>query len=91
MQEETNKKLLKAVETLSNKLTTLQAEVKDIKCVIHMVVRIYVIAVKRKEYLSAIIALNMVVWIILDTAENDKIRETRLDCYRGAGGNQGYR
>ena len=58
---------------------------------IHMAVRIYVIAVKRKEYLSAIIAFNMVVWIILDTAENGKIRETRLDCYRGAGGNQGYR
>ena len=31
MQEETNKKLLKAVETLSNKLNTLLAEVKDIK------------------------------------------------------------
>ena len=29
--EETNKELLKAVETLSNKLTTLQAEVKDIR------------------------------------------------------------
>ena len=56
-----------------------------------MVIRIYVIAVKRKEYLSAIIALNIVVWIISDTAENDKIRETRFDCYRGAGGNQGYR
>ena len=31
MQEDTNKELLKAVETLSNKLTALQAEVKDIK------------------------------------------------------------
>ena len=31
MQEETNKVLLKAVETQSNKLTALQAEVKDIK------------------------------------------------------------
>ena len=31
VQEETNKKLLNAVETLSNKLTALQAEVKDIK------------------------------------------------------------
>ena len=31
VQEETNKELLKAVETLSNKLTTLQAEVKDIR------------------------------------------------------------
>ena len=31
MQEKTNKKLLKAVETFSNKLTALQAEVKDIK------------------------------------------------------------
>ena len=30
-QEETNKELLKAVETLSNKLTALQAGVKDIK------------------------------------------------------------
>ena len=31
VQEDTNKELLKAVETLSNKLTALQAEVKDIK------------------------------------------------------------
>ena len=31
VQEETSKELLKAVETLSNKLTALQAEVKDMK------------------------------------------------------------
>ena len=31
MQEETNKELLNAVDTLSNKLTGLRAEVKDIK------------------------------------------------------------
>ena len=51
-----------------------------------------VTAVKRKEYLTAIIVLNVVVWIILaGTARKDKIRETRQDCFRGAGGNQGYR
>ena len=57
-----------------------------------MDVGIDVTVVKRKKYLSAITALNVVVWIILaDTAEKENIRETRLDCFRGAGGNQGYR
>ena len=57
-----------------------------------MAVGIDVTVVKRKEYLSAIIALNVVVWIILvGTSEKDKIRETRLDCFRGPGGNQGYK
>ena len=57
-----------------------------------MVVCTDVKVVKRKEYLSAISALNVVVWIILaGTAEKYKIRETRLDYFRGAGGNQGYR
>ena len=62
---------------------------------IHMAVVIDVTVVKRKEYFSAIISLNVVAWIILvGTAEKDKINETRLDCFRGgggAGGNQGYR
>ena len=57
-----------------------------------MAVGIDVTVVKRMEYLSAIIALNVVVWIILvGTAEKDKIRETRRDCFREAGANQGYR
>ena len=59
---------------------------------IRMGVGIDVTVVKRKKYLSAITALNVVVWIILaGTAEKENIRETRLDCFRGAGGNQGYR
>ena len=57
-----------------------------------MAVGIDVTVVKRQEYLSAIIALNVAVWIILvGTTEKDKIREIRLDCFRGPGGNQGYR
>ena len=45
---------------------------------IHMAVGIDVTVVKRKEYLTAIIVLNVVVWIILvGTAKKDKIRETR--------------
>ena len=45
-----------------------------------MAVGIDVTVIKRKEYLSAIIALNVVVWIILvGTTEKNKIRETRLD------------
>ena len=59
---------------------------------IHLAVGIGVTVVKRKEYLSTIIALNVLAWIILvSTAEKIKIKETRLDCFRGAGGNQGSR
>ena len=54
-----------------------------------MGVGIDVTVIKRK-YLSAITALNVVVWIILaGTAEKENITETRLDYFRGAGGNQG--
>ena len=79
MQKETYKELLKAVETHSNKLTLLQAEVKDIKMgLVHMTVGIDVTFVKQKDYLTSIIALNKVVWIILlGTAGKDKIRKTR--------------
>ena len=57
-----------------------------------MTVGIDVTVVKRKEYLTSIIVLNVVVWIILvGTARKDKIREARQDCFREAGGNQGYR
>ena len=53
----------------------------------HRAVGIDVTVVKRKEYLSAIIALNVVVWIILvGTAEKDKIRENWLDCFRAQEG-----
>ena len=46
----------------------------------HRAVGIDVTVVKRKEYLTAIIALNVVVWIILvGTTEKNKIRETRSD------------
>ena len=49
-----------------------------------MAVGIDVTIVKRKEYLIAIIALNVIVWTILVcNAEKDKIRRTR--------GNQGFR
>ena len=47
--EETKKELLNAVEILSSKLTAFQADVKDIKWVIHMAVGIDVAVVKRKE------------------------------------------
>ena len=57
-----------------------------------MAVGIDVTVVKWKEYLTGIIVLNVVVWIILvGTAGKDKIRETRQECFRGAGGNQGCR
>ena len=43
-----------------------------------MAAGIYVTVVKRKEYLTVIIFLNLVVWIILvGTARKDRIRETR--------------
>ena len=43
-----------------------------------MAVGMDITVVKRKEYLTAIIVLNVVVWIILvGTVRKDKIRETR--------------
>ena len=49
-----------------------------------MAVGIDITVVKRNEYLTAVIVLNVLVWIILvGTARKDKIRETRQDCFRG--------
>ena len=57
---------------------------------IHMAVGIDVTVIKRKEYLSAIIALNVVVWIkLVGTAEKDKLRETRMDWLGGQEGQKG--
>ena len=43
-----------------------------------MAIGIDVTVVKRKEYLSAVIAVNVLVWIILGgTAGKEKIRESR--------------
>ena len=57
---------------------------------IHMAVGIDVTVIKRKEYLSAIIALNVVLWIkLVGTAEKDKLRETRMDWLGGQEGQKG--
>ena len=57
-----------------------------------MTVGIDVTALKRKAYLTAIIALTLVVRIVLvDIAGKFKIMETRQNSMRGTGGNQGCR
>ena len=54
-----------------------------------MAVGIDITVVKRNEYLTAVIVLNVLVWIILvGTARKDKIRETRQDCFKGGGGQE---
>ena len=57
-----------------------------------MTVGIDVTALRRKAYLTAIIALTLVVRIVLvDIAGKFKIMETRQNSMRGTGGNQGCR